>query len=100
MGFIGWAIAFIGSYFVGRKVWWGFLLSIIANFFIGWSAIETKNPSLGAAVVVFAAMAIFNSVRWWRNPPVPTKGYDRWEIVFMIAGLVVLAASWFLFGSN
>lgn len=100
MGFVGWALAFVGSYFIGRKVWWGFLLSIFANIFIGINAWETKNPSLGAAVVAFVTIAVFNIFRWRRDPPEPAKGYDLAEIGIVVFGLTALAVGWFIFGSQ
>ncbi len=98
MGLVGWALALISMYFIGRKVWWGFLLGILANVFIGWNAWETRNPSLGTAVVVFVSMHLFNIVRWRKNPPEPAVGYDRSEIVFMAASIFLLFMSWKLFG--
>lgn len=91
MGFIGWALAFVGMYLVGRKVWWGFVLSIIANIFIGLNAWETRNPSLGAAVVAFVTIAVFNIFRWRKHPSEPAKGYDLAEIGIVVFGLIVLA---------
>ncbi len=100
MGFIGWILVLWGNFFIGRKHNIGFLFSIAAEFFIGWNAWETSNPSLFAAVVVFLAFNIYNYVRWLRHPPVRETGVQVSEVVMLASGMAVLGIGWFFFGAT
>ena len=68
MGWLGTALTLWGSYFVGNKNKWGFMLQMFGN--VCWGYVGYRRGCQVDLIVVsaaFASMYLFNFVKWARS---------------------------------
>lgn len=64
LGWIGWAMVFIGVYLIGRKNITGFYFNVVAGLFINIDAVMYEHWSLFTANTALMGMNIWNIYKW------------------------------------
>lgn len=73
LGWIAWAITFLGSWMIGNKSIRGFYLMGFANLMLLVDSLLFGYYSLTAASVGFILLNLINLLKWKRNPPIDKK---------------------------
>ena len=73
MGWIGSALIVFGSWQIGHKRRWGFLLAILGSACWATVGISLCRPDMIAIELLMSFVALRNFLKWGRN--IKTKGY-------------------------
>ena len=78
MSWWGWAanaVLFSGLWFVGNRLWWAFLLTIVGEVVWVVIAVNRHQYDLAAICAVFALLALRNLLKWRAQPTLRDVAY-------------------------